>query len=174
MDPLSAQQSLHQSFAAFLDGVSKHRRVIPAVDDVHLADAASVDALAGLNGAGIYGNIAVVAADRTGEPVSPSLAHWLASARLLEIDRMTQNQISELIVAALGPAAPSATLIDDLERATAGNVYFTIEILRALSAQGLIERKRTRIVLPDSLQAVELLTVTTLRKPETRRKHSNI
>jgi len=156
LDPLSAQQSLHQAFAAFLDGVSKHNRVILAIDDIHLADAASVDALAGLNSAGTYGNIAVVAANRTGEPVSQSLAHWLASARLLEIDRMTQVQITELIVAALGPAAPSTTLIDDLERATAGNVYFVIEILRALTTQGLIERKRTRIVLPDSLQGVEL------------------
>lgn len=156
LDPLSAQQSLHQSFAAFLDGISKHQRVILAIDDIHLADAASVDALAGLNSAGTYGNIAVVAANRTGEPVSQSLAHWLASARLLEIDRMTQAQITELIVAALGPAAPSPTLIDDLERATAGNVYFVIEILRSLTTQGLIERKRTRIVLPDSLQAVEL------------------
>ena len=157
-DPLSAQQSIHQSFAAFLDGISKHRRVILAVDDIHLADAASIDALAGLASAGTYGNIAIVATERAGEPVSPSLTHWHASARCLELDRMTQDQIGELIVAALGSANPSATLTADLERATAGNVYFVLEILRSLAARGLIERKRTRIVLPDSLDSVELPT----------------
>jgi tetratricopeptide (TPR) repeat protein len=155
-DPATARQSLHQSFAAFLDGVSKHRRVILAVDDIHLADAASVDALAGLAGAGTYGNIAIVATERTGEPVSQSLACWHANARRLELGRMTQDQIGELIGAALGSASPSSTLVADLERATAGNVYFVLEILRSLAARGLIERKRTRIALPESLDAVEL------------------
>jgi tetratricopeptide (TPR) repeat protein len=107
-------------------------------------------------GAGTYGNIAIIATERTGEPVSQSLAHWQVNARRLELDRMTQPQIGELIVAALGPASPSPTLIEDLERATAGNVYFVLEILRSLAARGLIERKRTRVLLPDSLARVEL------------------
>jgi len=155
-DPISARQSIHRSFAAFLDGISKHRRVILAIDDLHLADAASVDALAGLAGAGTYGNIAIIAAERAAEPISPSLAHWHISAHRLEIERMTRDQIGELIVAALGSTSPSTSLVADLERATTGNVYFVLEILRGLAARGLIERKRTRIVLPDSLEAVEL------------------
>jgi hypothetical protein len=155
-DPLVAQQSIHQSFAAFLDGISKHRRIVLALDDIHLADAASVDALAGLVGSGTYGNIAIIATERTGEPVSQSLAHWHTSGRRLELDRMTQSQIGELIVAALGPANPSPNLIADLERASAGNVYFVLEILRSLAARRLIERQRTRVLLPDSLADVEL------------------
>ena len=155
-DPVAARHSLHQSFATFLDGITKHRRVILAIDDIHLADAASIDALSGLIGAGIYGNIAIVATERAGEPVSQSLARLLAGARLLELDRMTRLQISELIVAALGPASPSNSLVQDLERASSGNVYFVLEILRSLAARGLIERKRTRVLLPDSLNAAEL------------------
>ncbi len=127
-----------------------------AVDDIHLADAASIDALAGLAATGTYGNIAVVGTERAGEPVSQSLAHMLAAARFLELDRMTQPQISELCSAALGPAAPSATLVEDLERVSSGNVYFVLEILRNLASRGLIERKRTRVSLPDALDAVQL------------------
>jgi tetratricopeptide (TPR) repeat protein len=155
-DPVAARRSLQQSFATFLGGISKHRRVILAVDDIHWADAASLDVLAGLMGEGVHGNIAIVATERAGEPISQSLAHLRANARLLELDRMTSAQIGELIVAALGPATPSLTLVEDLERASSGNVYFVLEILRSLAARHLIERKRTRVLLPDSLDAVGL------------------
>jgi tetratricopeptide (TPR) repeat protein len=155
-DPVAARQSFHRTFATFLDGLSKHRCVILAVEDIHWADAASVDALAGLAATGTYGNIALVATQRAGEHVFPSLAHLLSNARLLEMSRMTKAQISDLIVAALGPATPSPALVEELERASAGNVYFVLEILRSLAASGLIERKRTRIVLPDSLIRVKL------------------
>jgi len=155
-DPVEARRSLQNSFATFVDGISKHRKVILAIDDIHLADAASLDVLAGLMSAGIYGNIAIVATERAGEPISASLLHLRANSRLLELERMTSAQISELIVAALGPATPSSALVEDLERASSGNVYFVLEILRSLAARGLIERKRTRVSLPDSLDAVVL------------------
>lgn len=155
-DTSSAQKTIHQSFAAFLDGISKHRRVVLAVDDIHLADAASIDALAGLASAGTYGNIAILATERVGEPISQSLSHWHSSARRLELDRLTQGQIGELIVAALGPASPSPSLVAELEQASAGNVYFVLEILRSLAGLGLIERKRTRICLPESLADLQL------------------
>jgi len=156
VDPMTARQSMFQAFATFLDGVSKHRRVILAIDDIHLADAASIDALAGLGGAGIYGNIAIVATERANEPVSPSLSRLMAGSRLLQLERMAQTQIGELIAAARGPVSPSLGLVRDLERASDGNVHFALEILRSLAAAGLIERKRTRVTLPDSLDGVTL------------------
>ncbi len=155
-DPVAARQSFHRTFATFLDGISKHRCVILAVDDIHWADAASVDALAGLAGSGTYGNIALVATQRAGEHISPSLNGLITNATLLEVGRMTGGQIRDLIVAALGPTTPSDTLVEQIERASTGNVYFVLEILRSLAASGHIERKRTRIILPDSLAGVNL------------------
>jgi tetratricopeptide (TPR) repeat protein len=156
LDPVAARWALHLAFATFLDGISKHRTIVLAIDDIHLADAASLDVLTGLFAAEIYGNIAIVATQRAGEAVSLSLARLLTNARPLEIDRMTRTQIGELIVGALGPVTPSPTLLEDLERVSSGNVYFVLEILRSLSARCLIERKRTRILLPDSLDTAGL------------------
>jgi tetratricopeptide (TPR) repeat protein len=153
LDPIAARRALHMAFATFLDGISKHRMVILAIDDIHNADAASLDALASLIGAGVYGNIAIIATQRAGELVSQSLAHFLTISQVLKLDRMTRAQIEELLVGALGPVTPSPRLVEDLERVSSGNVYFVLEILRDLTARRLIERKRTRILLPDSLDA---------------------
>ena len=87
-DPVAARRALHLAFATFLDGISKHRMIVLAIDDIHMSDAASLDALAGLPAAGIYGNIAIVATQRADEPVSLSLARLLTNARPLAIDRM--------------------------------------------------------------------------------------
>lgn len=151
VDPIAARRTMHAAFATFLDSITKHRQVVLAIDDIHLADAASLDALASLAGAGVHGNLAVIATQRTGEPVSQTLEHFLSVGDRLELDRMTREQIGELIVGALGPVAVSPTLLIDIERSCSGNVYFALEILRDLARRGLIERRRTKTVLPESL-----------------------
>lgn len=156
VDPVAARRSLHLAFATFLDDISKHRMIVLAIDDIHLADAASVDAITSVVTAGLHGNVAIVATQREGEPVSQSLAHLLKLSQRLELDRMTREQIGELIVGTLGPGTPSPTLLEDLERLCSGNVYFVLEILRDLATRGRIERKRTRLQLPDSLDTSEL------------------
>jgi len=156
VDPVAARRARHAAFATFVDGISKHRQVLFAIDDIHLADAASLDALNALITGGIYGNLAIVATLRTGEPISHSLEQVLSSSRRLELDRMTREQIGDLIVGALGPVAASPTLVEDVERSCSGNVYFALEILRDLANRGLIQRKRTRLVIPDSLVGTEL------------------
>ncbi len=156
LDPVAARRVLHLAFATFLDDISKHRPILLAIDDIHLADAASIDALVSVVTAGLHGNVAILATLRDGETVSQSLAHLLTLSSRLELDRMTLAQIGELIIGALGPVTPSPTLVEDLERICSGNVYFVLEILRDLAARGRIERKRTRLLLPDSLDASEL------------------
>ena len=155
-DPAAARRSIHLAFATFLDGISRHRRIVLAVDDIHLADAASLEVLASFVHAGIYGNIAIVATQRVGETVSQSLAHFITLSRRLELDRMNQAQIADLIAGAFGPVTPGVTLVEDLERVTSGNVYFIMEILRDLATRGLVEHKRASITLPDSLNTAGL------------------
>src|SRR5512133_35044 len=158
LDPITANRAHHLSLAALLDGISRHRTIVLAVDDIHSADAASIDALASLVGAGTNGNIAIVATARITEPLSHSLKGFLALSHRLELGRMAREQISDLIAGVLGPVSPSPTLVADVERASSGNVCFVLEILRDLAARGVIERKRTRITLPDSLDAAGLPT----------------
>lgn len=158
VDPTTANRALHLAFGTFLDGIAKHRMVILAIDDIHLTDAATLDALTSVVRAGRGSNLAIVATLRTSEPISPSLSHLLALSQRLELGRMNRAQITELISGSLGPAMPSEALVADLERASSGNVYFVLEILRDLAARGVIERRRTRVSLPESLEGEALPT----------------
>lgn len=158
LDPIAANRAQHLALSVFLDGISRHRTIVLAVDDIHVADAASIDALSSLVGPGTNGNLAIVATARVTEPVSHSLKSFLSVSQRLELGRMTREQISDLIAGVLGPVSPSPNLVADVERASAGNVCFVLEILRDLAARGVIERKRTRITLPDSLDVAGLPT----------------
>lgn len=156
LDPAAARRALHLAFTTFLSGIARRRRVVLAIDDIHLADAASIDALIALIGCDVPANIAIVATQRLGEPISQSLAHLLTVSKRLDLERMDRAQIAELIGGALGPTAPNPTLIEDIERVTGGNVYFVLEILRDLASRGLIVRKRARTTLPDALDIAAL------------------
>jgi tetratricopeptide (TPR) repeat protein len=155
-DPVYARQALHHRFGRFLGDVSQHQFILLAIDDLHLADAASLDALASILSASTHGNIAVLATLRTGEKQSPALEYFLTLNHRLELARMTKGQIGELITGAFGPTQPSVELLADLERLTEGNVYFVLEILRELTAHGLIEKRRTFVQLPSCLQGIDL------------------
>ena len=156
LDPVAARRALHLALATFLDEITKHRSIVLAIDDIHLADAASIEALISVIATGLHGNIAIIATKRAGECASQSLAHLLTLSRRLEVDRMTREQVGEVIIGALGPVTPSPSLLDALESTCSGNVYFVLEILRDLAARGKIERRRTRVELPDTLDVSEL------------------
>jgi tetratricopeptide (TPR) repeat protein len=155
-DPTATRRAMHLAFATFLDQISRHRTIVLALDDIHVADAASLEVLTAFIRPGITANVAIVATLRVGEPVSQSLEHLLSMSRSIELERMDKSQIAELVAGALGPVSPSSTLVDDIARVTSGNVYFVMEILRDLAARGLVERKRTRVTLPDSLNTAGL------------------
>lgn len=155
-DPVHARRALHRSFACLLDELSRHRFIVLAIDDLHLADAASLDLLASVLSDARNGNVAVVATLRTGENRSQSLEYFLSLSQRLELARMTKAQIGELITGAFGPTQPTVELLSDLEHATDGNVYFVLETLRELAARGLIEKRRTFVQLPESLSGLLL------------------
>jgi tetratricopeptide (TPR) repeat protein len=155
-DPVYARQLRHERFCRFLSEVAKDRLVLIAIDDLHLADAASLDALASVLYSPVNGNIAILSTLRTGEKHSPSLEHFLDLTQRLELDKMSKDQIGGLIFGAFGPTEPTPELLADLERVTDGNVYFALEILRTLAARGLIEQRRTFIQLPDNLHGIAL------------------
>ncbi|HEY5962285.1 MAG TPA: protein kinase [Polyangiaceae bacterium] len=155
-DPTATRRAVHLAFATFLDEISRHRTIVLALDDIHVADAASLEVLTAFIRAGTMSSVAIVATQRIGEPVCQSLAHLLSMSRSIELERMDKRQITDLIAGAFGPITVSATLVEDIERITSGNVYFIMEILRDLAARGLVERKRTRVTLPDSLNTAGL------------------
>jgi tetratricopeptide (TPR) repeat protein len=66
---------------------------------------------------------------------TPDLPGRLPGAQLLKLSRLPVNAVSELSVAILGPAGREAPLVSFLQRETEGNVFFVVEVLRALAEE---------------------------------------
>jgi tetratricopeptide (TPR) repeat protein len=63
----------------------------------------------------------------------PDLPKRLPTGHVLKLPRLSQPAIEELSAAILGPAGRRTDVVDLLERETEGNVFFLVEVLRALA-----------------------------------------
>lgn len=75
--------------------------------------------------------VMLVGTYRTDE--SPELPKRLPGMSLIELKRLSQGQISQLSESMLGEIGKRPVLVSYLERQTEGNVFFLIEIVRALA-----------------------------------------
>ncbi|MCC6993559.1 MAG: AAA family ATPase [Deltaproteobacteria bacterium] len=156
-DPVAEREAMHAGLARFVASLSAHHPLVLAVDDIHIADSASLEALGALLAAAPRARLAVVGTVREGEAVSPALRRLfeLPRASKLELLPLGADQIRELLVTTLGPCAPDAALLADIERTSGGNVYFILEILRSMVARGAVTRTRTGAVLPARLDVAD-------------------
>lgn len=71
----------------------------------------------------------------------PTLANDLSAMTKLSLARLTRNSIAELSESMLGKAGKDSSVINLLERETEGNVFFMVEVIRALAEEaGNLER----------------------------------
>lgn len=152
-DPVAEREAMHAALVTFIEALTADHPVAVGIDDVHLADSASLEALAAVLRSAGGARFGVAATIREGEPRSAALDRLLAleASTRLELDPLGPEQIRELLRATLGPVEPGEQLLRDIERVSDGNVYFVLEILRRMLASGSIERTRTKALLPERL-----------------------
>jgi tetratricopeptide (TPR) repeat protein len=63
----------------------------------------------------------------------PELASWLPEMRLLKLSRLSEDNLAHLSEAILGESGRDPQVLDLLQRETEGNVFFLIEVIRALA-----------------------------------------
>lgn len=78
----------------------------------------------------------------------PDLPQIVDQAKLLKLQRFSQNSIAELSRAILGPLGNRKDILALLERETEGNVFFVIEVLRALAGMAGHIDKIGEVTLP--------------------------
>lgn len=78
----------------------------------------------------------------------PDLPQIIPQARLLKLHRFSQNSMAELSRAMLGPLGDRKDILALLERETEGNVFFVIEVLRALAGMAGHLGKIGEVALP--------------------------
>jgi DNA-binding CsgD family transcriptional regulator/tetratricopeptide (TPR) repeat protein len=132
-------------FAAIADlfgGVARRRRIVLVVEDVHWADAATLDCLTFLTRARRDPAVPVVVTCRSDEaPLEPHVVDWLARSRerggvvQVGLGPLSRDEVAEHVAVISGSPAPAAA-VDELYARAEGNPFFTEQLVAAASAEG--------------------------------------
>ncbi len=145
LDPAFAREQAFQLVTRWLGAVSRTRPVLLSVDDVQWCDAASLDALHAVLSGGADARILFLGTERKeGE----GLSRIDLPAEEISIGPLASADVCALLTAMFGVAEPPDALIDHLVRASQGNAYFLIELVRSLQESGQIRRVSGRWELP--------------------------
>lgn len=131
VDPKIAQQRILKTIISLI-----HRQKDPLLlilEDIHWARE-GISVLEALAKDLPQNPLLIIASYRQDE--APHLAELFADSRILKLDRFSRDVIQQLAISMLGIEIGSQpALIDLLQRESEGNIFFIIEIIRALAEQ---------------------------------------
>lgn len=130
IDAQAAQSRLHNTLESVLCEVQAP--LVLVLEDLHWADGESIALLRRLLSVAQTRPILVVGTFRDDE--RPRLADELQGTSVLKLSRLPKGQIEDLCVSMLGEL-PRPELLDFMARETEGNVFFVVEIMRALAEE---------------------------------------
>ena len=119
--------------------------------------------------------IMIVATYRHDE--APLLAKDLPELNPLRLDRLNEESIARLSVSILGDIGAQSEILTLLERETEGNVYFVVEVVRALAEEAGSLQNIGQSKLPEQIAAggmQQILQRRLLRAPEYARSLLNL
>lgn len=112
---------------------------------------------------------------------NPHLPQELPTMNLIKLKRLSAEEISALSVSMLGDVGKQPEIVDLLQRETEGNVFFVVEVMRALveiagqldnigkitlpnyifsgGIESIIQRRLEQVVEPSSLELLKLAAV---------------
>lgn len=138
-----AAQLLHRAATGLVRQLAEHRPVAILIDDLHWADAATLELLTHLARHTTTDRLFLLGTYRDAEvgPAHPvrKLAHSLhreRSTQAISVRRFDRDTTARLITQRLDESQVSAELSDLVHRHSEGNPFFTVEILTALIERG--------------------------------------
>ena len=108
----------------------QNRRTVVLLEDIHLAGSESLQLLQLLSEKVYELPLLIIGTYRSDE--GADIPAKLPDISRLELERLSENQIAELSEAMLGDAGKSQQVLNLLQRETEGNIYYIIEVMRAL------------------------------------------
>ena len=131
---LNPQQIKLRIFERIRDMLEAQTRpIIMFFEDLHWAGDESLEMLSLIHEITDKLPLMIIASFRDDE--RPSLPRLLPKISVLELKRLSDESIAELSQAMLGDAGNRKPVIDLLQRETGGNVFFLIEVVRALAEE---------------------------------------
>ena len=129
--PATARARLHQAVAQLLEQ-QQHPTLI-LLEDLQWASQESIELLTHLTAAVRRLPVLIVGNYRDDE--SPGLLERVPGASSLSLQRLQRSEIAELAKSMLGPRGERSEIVDYLYGETEGNVFFVVEVVRALAEQ---------------------------------------
>ncbi|MEZ4591176.1 MAG: tetratricopeptide repeat protein [Chloroflexota bacterium] len=83
----------------------------------------------------------------------PDLPQLLPQAQVIKLSRLNKADIASLTEAMLGPAGKEPALLNLLQQETEGNVFFMVEVMRALATEAGDLRQVGQMTLPQAVLA---------------------
>jgi DNA-binding CsgD family transcriptional regulator len=130
-------ERLFAGVAELLDGVARRSAVALLIEDVHWADAATLDFLTYLVRVGRGDALTVVVTCRSDEvPLDAGVVDWLTHVRRdagveeIRLGPLSQGEVAEQVTALVG-AAPPGELVQEVYARTEGHPFFTEQLVAA-------------------------------------------
>ena len=152
-----SQAALFEQMQAFLTALTRRHPIVLILEDLHWSDPASLELLrfVSRNVAGLRALLVVTYRD---DEVTRQLPFYgllptlvrESGARRIELRRLGESAVREMVAAGYGlPEADEGRLVSYLTDLTAGNAFFTIELLRTLEEELVLHREGEGWVLED-------------------------
>ncbi len=131
--PLDPQATLQRLLGVIEDVLYRQQQpLLIILEDLHWVGE-SLDILSRLSKSAPNRPLMIVGSYRDDE--RPDLPNLLPEAKLLKLQRLSQQNIAELSESILGEAGRENQIVNFLQRETEGNVFFLVEVMRALAEE---------------------------------------
>ena len=152
-----SQSALFEQMQAFLTGITRKDPIVLILEDLHWSDPASLELLrfVSRNLGGLHALLVVTYRD---DEVTRQLPFYgllptlvrESGARRIELRRLGESAVREMVATGYGlPEADEGRLVSYLTDLTAGNAFFTIELLRTLEDELVLHQEGESWVLED-------------------------
>jgi len=131
LDPSTTQQRLLSLIEQLFR--QQQRPMMMLLEDLHWAGAESITLLNHLLKTISDLPLLIIGSFRDDE--APNLPEKVTAMEVMSLKRLDANNIEALAVAMLGDAGRDSTLLNFLNKETEGNVFFVVEVLRALAEE---------------------------------------
>ncbi|MBC7812242.1 MAG: AAA family ATPase [Burkholderiales bacterium] len=151
--PRLEPQEVQTRLATIIKDVFQRQQqpIVVILEDLHWARHESLAVLVRLIGVAQTLPLLLIGSYRDDE--APDLAQRLSGMQSLRLNRLTAESIAELSETILGAAGRRAEVVELLQRETEGNVFFLVEVVRALAEEAGQLDNIASMTLPENVFA---------------------
>ncbi len=172
LEPKTRQSALHALLEECLKAASQDEPILIVIEDLHWADALSLDLLEQLAKALVGHAVCFVLAYRPSQAGQASRLETLPQFTRVELHELTRGEAEQAIRAKLAQLYPARGgvlpegLVEALMARAQGNPFYMEELLNYVRDRGLDPSDLAHIELPDNLHALILSRIDELNEEE--------